>query len=103
MILRRKQPPEVTEVKEANGQAAEPVLCEVDGSPTSTDDVQAAIARCQEAGAELELVGVLKETAAGNDSSEHARRVSEVQGALIRAARAAREAGIPIRVTSMCC
>ena len=72
------------------------VLCVVDHTPSSGDAVRRAIARSRDRGAELALVGVVQPfaDAAGPAYGERVRRLGLVETNLVRAARAARAAGV---------
>jgi hypothetical protein len=75
----------------------ERIQCEVSESPGTLEDVRAAVARCREQGAQLELVGIVRTSmfdAPQPAHGERVRRFNEVQHALVRAIRIARSAGI---------
>ena len=77
----------------------ERILCEVDGSPASSEVVRAAIAYCAEHGAELDLVGVINEGAFDPPQpavGERIRRFRSVEYQLAQAMRAAQEAAVPL-------
>lgn len=73
------------------------VLCTVDHMPrVAAESVRAAIERCRERGAELTLMGVVEpySSAPSPAYGESVRRFGLTQGNLVRAARAARAAGL---------
>jgi hypothetical protein len=81
------------------------VLCEVERWPGSSEAVTAAIAYCLAHGAELELVGLVRESrfeAPQPAVSERIRRFADVQDALARASSLAREAGLEPAVVVRC-
>lgn len=80
----------------------ERIQCEVSESPGALEDVRAAVARCSEVGAELELVGVVKTSmfdAPQPAFGERVRRFNQVQHRLEQAASIARSAGITPNVS----
>jgi len=72
------------------------VLCTVDHTRHSAEAVRAAIERCRRRGSELDLVGVVAPFADAPSPAygERVRRFGLVQANLVRAARAARRAGL---------
>jgi hypothetical protein len=80
----------------------ERIQCEVSESPGALEDVRAAVARCREVGAELELVGIVKTSmfdAPQPAFGERVRRFNQVQHRLKQAAGIARSAGITPNVS----
>lgn len=76
------------------------VLCTVDHTPrAAAESVRAAIERCRERGTELTLVGLVEPYASASPAyGERVRRFGLTQANLVRAARAARAAGLSPRV-----
>jgi hypothetical protein len=75
----------------------ERIKCEVSESPGTLEDVRAAVARCRDASAELELVGIMRTSmfdAPQPAFGERVRRFNQVQHRLEQAAGIARGAGI---------
>lgn len=72
------------------------ILCIVDHTPrAAAESVRAAIQRCRERGAELTLVGLVEPCASASPAyGERVRRFGLTQGNLVRAAGAARAAGL---------
>ena len=72
------------------------VLCTVDHTRHAAEAVSAAIERCRRRGAQLDLVGVVEPFADAPSPAygERVRRFGLVQANLVRAARAARAAGL---------
>ena len=77
------------------------VLCTVDDRSSSAEAVRAAIDFCRHNDAEIiTLVGVVRPMLAVTQPAfgEHVRRFNHVQYGLVRAARAARDAGLAPRI-----
>jgi hypothetical protein len=80
----------------------ERVVCQVDESRVAAEAVRAAIAYCQEHAAELELVGIVRESAFAAPQpavGERKRRFKAVQHALAWASEVARSASLEPTVT----
>jgi nucleotide-binding universal stress UspA family protein len=77
------------------------VLCAVDGSVASAEAVRQAVAYCRDHGRTLGLVGVVRETWRCPQPAygERVRSFNDVQYGLVRAAAAAREAGLAPTIT----
>lgn len=75
----------------------ETIQCEVGESPSALEDVRAAVARCREQGAALELVGIVRTSmldAPQPACGERIRRFKQVQQRVEQGIRIARGAGI---------
>ena len=72
------------------------VVCGVGESPATLDAVPAAVAFCRKNGADLELVGLVKDTMADSRSGigNKVARYKQVKFELDRAAEVVREAGL---------
>lgn len=73
------------------------VLCAIDGSPASQEALRAAVARCRDRSLELVLAVAVpddRRDPPGPALGERVGRFEDVQYALVRAARAARAAGV---------
>jgi hypothetical protein len=75
----------------------ERIRCELGENATGLDDVRAAVARCRESGAELELVGIVRTSRLDPPQpafGERVRRLKHLQRTLEEAVRIAGASGL---------